>query len=50
MATVPGNNLQNIRLLILVSQLQAFTSIAIGDGLQILDCGGLGALVGQKSP
>ncbi len=40
MATVSGDNLQNFRLLILVSWRQAFTSIVIGDGLQILDqCG-----------
>jgi hypothetical protein len=50
MATVAGNNLQNFCLVILVSQWQAFTSIVIGNGRQILDCFGLGALVGQKIP
>jgi hypothetical protein len=50
MATVSGNNLQNFRLLISVSQWQAFTSIVAGDGLQILDQCGSGALLGQRCP
>ncbi len=40
MAIVTGNNLQNFRLVILVSQWQDFTSIVAGNGLQIVDrCG-----------
>jgi hypothetical protein len=50
MATVSGDNLQNFRLFILVSQWQAFTSIVAGNGLQILDQCRLGVLVGQRRP
>ncbi len=40
MATVSGNNLQNLHSLILISWRQAFTSIVAGNGLQLLDqCG-----------
>ncbi len=50
MVIVAVDNLKIHRFLILVSWQQAFTSLAIGHSLQILDCSGLGALVGWISP
>ncbi len=50
MAIVAVDNLQNLRLLTLVSWWQALTKIVIGLSLQIVDCCGVGALVGLKSP
>ncbi len=46
MAIVAVDNLQNLRLLILVFWRQALTSIVVGLSLQILDCCRVGALVG----
>jgi hypothetical protein len=50
MAIVAVDNLQNNRLLILVLSRQASTTVVVGLSLQIVDCCGVGALVGLKSP
>jgi hypothetical protein len=50
MAIVIVDNLQNLRWLTLATWWQAFISIVVSHGFQILDCCRLGALVGQNSP